>query len=87
MIMLFGRRKMIYIIRKKNSPYYIRNITKTIDANYENLKIDATFTDVKDLIELKIQGKNEAIKTLNLLKNTYPKEQMEFELEKLNGKK
>jgi hypothetical protein len=85
--MLFGRRKMIYIIRKKNSPYYIRNITKTIDANYENLKIDATFTDVKDLIELKIQGKNEAIKTLNLLKNTYPKEQMEFELEKLNGKK
>jgi len=78
---------MIYIIRKKNSPYYIRNITKTIDANYENLKIDATFTDVKDLIELKIQGKNEAIKTLNLLKNTYPKEQMEFELEKLNGKK
>lgn len=83
--MLFGS-KMTYIIRKKNSPYYVKDMTQKIDANFEISRWETTFTDVKDLIVLRIKGKEEALKKLALLKEIFPKEQMDFELEKANEK-
>lgn len=80
MIMLFGR-KMTYIIRKKNSPYYIKDMTQKVDGNFEFLYWDMSFTDVKDLIVLKIKGKKEAFEKLALLKSIFPKEHMDFEIE------
>ena len=78
--MLFGN-KMNYIIRKKNSPYYIKDIIQKVDGNFEILHWETSFTDVKDFIVLKIKGKKEALKKIALLKSIFPKEQMEFEIE------
>ena len=50
---------MNYIIRKKNSPYYIKDITQKVDGNFETLCWETSFTDVKDFIILKIKGKKE----------------------------
>ena len=80
MITLFGN-KMNYIIRKKNSPYYIKDITQKVDGNFETLRWETSFTDVKDFIILKIKGKKEALEKLALLKSIFPKEHMEFKIE------
>lgn len=72
---------MTYIIRKKNSPYYVKDMTQKIDANFEVLRWETSFTDVKDFIVLKIKGKKEALEKITLLKSIFPKEQMDFELE------
>ena len=85
MTMLFGR-NMNYIIRKKNSPYYIKDIIQKVDGNFETLRWETSFTDVKDFIILKIKGKKEALEKLALLKSIFPKEHMEFKIE-LYGKK
>ena len=77
---------MTYIIRKKNSPYYVKDMTQKIDANFEVLRWETSFTDVKDFIVLKIKGKKEALEKIALLKSIFPKEQMDFELEKANEK-
>lgn len=78
--MLFGR-KMTYIIRKKNSPYYVKDMTQKVDGNFEFLHWETSFTDVKDFIILKIKGKKEALEKIALLKSIFPKEHMEFEIE------
>ena len=80
MITLFGR-KMNYIIRKKNSPYYIKDIIQKVDGNFETLRWETSFTDVKDFIILKIKRKKEALEKLALLKSIFPKEHMEFKIE------
>ena len=80
MITLFGN-KMNYIIRKNNSPYYIKDITQKVDGNFETLCWETSFTDVKDFIILKIKGKKEALEKLALLKSIFPKEHMEFKIE------
>lgn len=72
---------MTYIIRKKNSPYYVKDMTQKVDGNFEILRWETSFTDVKDFIVLKIKGKKEALEKIALLKNIFPKEQMDFELE------
>ena len=72
---------MTYIIRKKNSPYYVKDMTQKIDANFEVLRWETSFTDVKDFIILKIKGKKEALEKITLLKSIFSKEQMDFELE------
>lgn len=77
---------MTYIIRKKNSPYYVKDMTQKVDANFEVLRWETSFTDVKDFIVLKIKGKKEALEKIALLKSIFPKEQMDFELEKANEK-
>lgn len=77
---------MTYIIRKKNSPYYVKDMTQKVDANFEVLRWETSFTDVKDFIVLKIKGKKEALEKIALLKSIFPKEQMDFELESY-GKK
>lgn len=79
MIMLFGN-KMNYIIRKKNSPYYIKDIIQKVDGNFE-FHWETSFTDVKDFIVLKIKVKKEALEKLALLKSIFLKEHMEFEIE------
>ena len=48
--MLSGN-KMNYIIRKKNSPYYVKDMTQKVDGNFEFLRWETSFTDVKDFIE------------------------------------
>ena len=65
MITLSGR-KMNYIIRKKNSPYYIKDMTQKVDGNFETLRWETSFTDVKDFIILIIKGKKEALEKLAL---------------------
>lgn len=80
MITLSGR-KMNYIIRKKNSPYYIKDMTQKVDGNFETLRWETSFTDVKDFIILKIKGKKEALEKLALLKSIFSKEHMEFKIE------
>lgn len=80
MITLFGN-KMNYIIRKKNSLYYIKDIIQKVDGNFETLRWETSFTDVKDFIILKIKGKKEALEKLALLKSIFPKEHMEFKIE------
>lgn len=80
MITLFGN-KTNYIIRKKNSPYYIKDIIQKVDGNFETLRWETSFTDVKDFIILKIKGKKEALEKLALLKSIFPKEHMEFKIE------
>lgn len=77
---------MTYIIRKKNSPYYVKDMTQKVDGNFEILHWETSFTDVKDFIILKIKGKKEALEKIALLKSIFPKEQMDFELEKANEK-
>lgn len=77
---------MTYIIRKKNSPYYVKDMTQKVDGNFEILHWETSFTDVKDFIVLKIKGKKEALEKIALLKSIFPKEQMDFELEKANEK-
>jgi hypothetical protein len=77
---------MTYIIRKKNSPYYVKDMTQKVDGNFEILRWETSFTDVKDFIVLKIKGKKEALEKIALLKSIFPKEQMDFELEKANEK-
>lgn len=77
---------MTYIIRKKNSPYYVKDMTQKVDGNFEILRWETSFTDVKDFIVLKIKGKKEALEKMALLKSIFPKEQMDFELEKANEK-
>ena len=72
---------MNYIIRKKNSPYYIKDMTQKVDGNFETLRWETSFTDVKDFIILKIKGKKEALEKLALLKSIFPKEHMEFKIE------
>lgn len=72
---------MNYIIRKKNSPYYIKDIIQKVDGNFETLRWETSFTDVKDFIILKIKGKKEALEKLALLKSIFPKEHMEFKIE------
>lgn len=84
MIMLFGK-KMTYIIRKKNSPYYVKDMTQKVDGNFD-ARWETSFTDVKDFIVLKLRGKKEALEKMALLKSIFPKEQMDFELEKANEK-
>lgn len=83
--MLFGK-KMTYIIRKKNSPYYVKDMTQKVDGNFEILRWETSFTDVKDFIVLKLKGKKEALEKIALLKSIFPKEQMDFELERANEK-
>ena len=78
--MLFGN-KMNYIIRKKNSPYYIKDMTQIVNGNFETFRWETSFTDVKDFIVLKIKGKKEALEKLALLKSIFLKEHMEFEVE------
>ena len=80
MITLFGR-NMNYIIRKKNSPYYIKDMTQIVNGNFKTLHWETSFTDVKDFIILKIKGKKEALEKLALLKSIFPKEHMEFKIE------
>ena len=80
MITLFGR-NMNYIIRKKNSPYYIKDMTQIVNGNFKTLHWETSFTDVKDFIILKIKGKKEALEKLALLKSIFPKEHMDFEIE------
>ena len=80
MITLFGD-KMNYIIRKKNSPYYIKDITQRVDGNFETLCWETSFTNIKDFIIQKIKGKKEALEKLALLKSIFPKEHMEFKIE------
>ena len=77
---------MTYIIHKKNSPYYVKDMTQKVDGNFEILRWETSFTDVKDFIILKIKGKKEALEKIALLKSIFPKEQMDFELEKANEK-
>lgn len=77
--MLFGK-KMNYIIRKKNSPYYVKDMTQKVDANFD-VRWETSFTDVKDFIVLKLKGKKEALEKMALLKSIFPKEQMDFEIE------
>lgn len=77
---------MTYIIRKKNSPYYVKDMTQKVDGNFEILRWETSFTDVKDFIVLKLKGKKEALEKIALLKSIFPKEQMDFELEKANEK-
>lgn len=77
---------MTYIIRKKNSPYYVKDMTQKVDGNFEVFRWETSFTDVKDFIVLKIKGKKEALEKIVLLKSIFPKEQMDFELEKANEK-
>lgn len=72
---------MNYIIRKKNSPYYIKDIIQKVDGNFETLHWETSFTDVKDFIILKIKRKKEALEKLALLKSIFPKEYMEFKIE------
>lgn len=72
---------MNYIIRKKNSPYYIKDIIQKVDGNFETLRWETSFTDVKDFIILKIKRKKEALEKLALLKSIFPKEYMEFKIE------
>lgn len=72
---------MTYIIRKKNSPYYVKDMTQKVDGNFEILRWETSFTDVKDFIILKIKGKKEALEKIALLKSIFPKEQMEFKIE------
>lgn len=72
---------MNYIIRKKNSPYYIKDIIQKVDGNFETLRWETSFTDVKDFIILKIKRKKEALEKLALLKSIFPKEHMEFKIE------
>jgi len=72
---------MTYIIRKKNSPYYVKDMTQKVSGNFEFLRWETSFTDVKDFIVLKIKGKKEALEKIALLKSIFPKEQMDFELE------
>ena len=72
---------MTYIIRKKNSPYYVKDMTQKVDGNFETLRWETSFTDVKDFIILKIKGKKEALEKLALLKSIFPKEHMEFKIE------
>ena len=72
---------MTYIIRKKNSPYYVKDMTQKVSGNFEFLRWETSFTDVKDFIILKIKGKKEALEKIALLKSIFPKEQMDFELE------
>lgn len=71
---------MTYIIRKKNSPYYVKDIIQKVDGNFE-FHWETSFTDVKDFIVLKIKVKKEALEKLALLKSIFPKEHMEFEIE------
>ena len=77
--MLFGK-KMTYIIRKKNSPYFVKDMTQKVDGNFE-VYWETSFTDVKDFIVLKLKGKKEALEKMALLKSIFPKEQMEFKIE------
>ena len=77
--MLFGK-KMTYIIRKKNSPYFVKDMTQKVDGNFE-VHWETSFTDVKDFIVLKLKGKKEALEKMALLKRIFPKEQMEFKIE------
>ena len=72
---------MNYIIRKKNSPYYIKDMTQKVNGDFETLHWETSFTDVKDFIILKIKGKKEALEKLALLKSIFPKEHMEFKIE------
>lgn len=72
---------MTYIIRKKNSPYYVKDIIQKVDGNFETLRWETSFTDVKDFIILKIKRKKEALEKLALLKSIFPKEHMEFKIE------
>lgn len=72
---------MNYIIRKKNSPYYIKDMTQIVNGNFKTLHWETSFTDVKDFIVLKIKGKKEALEKLALLKSIFLKEHMEFEIE------
>lgn len=72
---------MTYIIRKKNSPYYVKDMTQKVDGNFETLRWETSFTDVKDFIILKIKVKKEALEKLALLKSIFLKEHMEFEIE------
>lgn len=71
---------MTYIIRKKNSPYYVKDMTQKVDGNLE-FHWETSFTDVKDFIVLKIKVKKEALEKLALLKSIFLKEHMEFEIE------
>lgn len=71
---------MTYIIRKKNSPYYVKDMTQKVDGNFE-FYWETSFTDVKDFIVLKIKVKKEALEKLALLKSIFLKEHMEFEIE------
>lgn len=71
---------MTYIIRKKNSPYYVKDMTQKVDGNFE-FHWETSFTDVKDFIVLKIKVKKEALEKLALLKSIFLKEHMEFEIE------
>lgn len=82
MTTLFGSKQMSYIIRKKDSPYYVRKVEKIFDANYDmNSKV--IFTDVKDLIELKLKTKKLAEEELKKIKSLFPKGMIDFEIEKL----
>ena len=72
---------MTYIIRKKNSPYYVKDMTQKVDGNFETFRWETSFTDVKDFIILIIKGKKEALEKLALLKSIFLKEHMEFEVE------
>ncbi len=83
--MLFGK-NMIYIIKKKDSPYYVKNIIKKLDGNFTE-SLDITFTDVKDLIEAKFKNKTQALENLSLLKKQYLLRSIDFELKKLNEEK
>lgn len=60
MIMLFGK-KMTYIIRKKNSPYFVKDMTQKVDGNFD-VRWETSFTDVKDFIILKLKGKKKHLK-------------------------
>ncbi len=81
MIMLFGKDKMSYIIRKKDSPYYVRDMKEIIDANFDIVRWETTFTDVKKLITLKIKNRKDALNKIKILKETFPLD-IRFEIER-----
>lgn len=81
MIMLFGKDKMSYIIRKKDSPYYVRDMKEIIDANFDIVRWETTFTDVKKLITLKIKNRKDALNKIKILKETFPLD-IGFEIER-----
>lgn len=73
----------MYVIKKKNSPYYVRSVDDSVNYEVEISYLTAKFTDVLDFIELKFKLKRDALRMAAELNHDTKYANVKFEVVKL----
>lgn len=73
----------MYVIKKKDSPYYVKSVDDSVSYAIEISYLTAKFTDVPEFIELKFKLKRDALQMASTLNHDTKYTKVKFEVVKL----